>query len=93
MVDYCDGWIPIGVRAGDLTGEIGALRRLAEEKGRDPSSISVNVYGAPADREVLAPPARRRRHAGDLRPAARPGAEKVVSLLDRYAEVVQSLAS
>ena len=36
VVDYCDGWIPIGVRAGDLPREIAALRRLAEEKGRDP---------------------------------------------------------
>src|SRR5262249_59555271 len=54
VVDYCEGWIPIGVRAGDLRAEIGALRRLAQEKGRDPASISINVYGTPADRAALA---------------------------------------
>jgi probable F420-dependent oxidoreductase len=92
VVAYCDGWIPIGVRAGDLVPEIAALRRLAQEKGRDPSTISINVYGAPADREMLL----RLREAGVTRavfglPPA--GPDKVVSLLDRYAEVVRSLAS
>ena len=92
VVDYCDGWIPIGVRAGDLVAEFATLRRLAEEKGRDPASISINVYGAPADPEVLAG----LRDAGVTRavfglPPA--GPEKVLPLLDRYADVVRSLAS
>jgi len=92
VVDYCDGWIPIGVRAGDLTKEIGALRRLAEEKGRDPATISVNVYGAPADPEVL----QALRHAGATRAVfGLPPAERDETLprLDRYAEVMRSLAS
>ena len=92
VVDYCDGWIPIGLRAGDLPGEIAALRRLATEKGRDPASISVNVYGTPADPEQLA----RLRDADVTRavfalPSA--GPEKVLSLLDRYAETMRSFAS
>ena len=92
VVDYCDGWIPIGVRAGDLLTEFTALRRLAEEKGRDPASISINVYGAPADPEVLAG----LRDAGATRavfglPPA--GPEKVLPLLERYADVMRSLAS
>jgi probable F420-dependent oxidoreductase len=49
VADYCDGWLPIGVRAGDLAAEIAALRRLAAEKGRDPASIDVSVYGARMD--------------------------------------------
>ena len=92
VVDYCDGWIPIGVRAGDLTKEIGALRRLAEEKGRDPATISVNVYGTPADPEVL----RALRHAGATRAVfSLPPADRDNTLprLDRYAEVMRSLAS
>ena len=92
VVDYCDGWIPIGVRSGDLRTEIATLRRLAREKGRDPESISVTVYGAPGDREVLAP----LRDAGVTRavfslPPAAP--EKVLPLLDRYADVARSLAA
>src|SRR4029077_14097395 len=114
VVDYCDGWIPIGVRSGDLGTEIaslhrlargkggdparisatprGAARALAREKGRDPASISVTVYGAPGDREVLAP----LRDAGVTRavfslPPA--GPEKVLPLLDRYAGVARALAA
>ena len=92
VVTYCDGWIPIGVRGGDLVGEIAKLRRLATERGRDPSSISINVYGVPADPEQLA----RFRDAGVTRaifglPPA--GPEKVLPLLDRYAGVVRSLSS
>ena len=92
VVDYCDGWIPIGVRSGDLPTEIGALHRLARENGRDPETISVNVYGVPADREVLV----RLRDAGATRavfslPPA--GPEKVLPLLDRYADTARSLAA
>jgi probable F420-dependent oxidoreductase len=92
VVDYCDGWIPIGVRAGDLKAEIAALHRLTTEKGRDPATISITLYGAPADPEALAG----LRDAGVTRavfglPPA--GPEKVLPLLDRYTEVVRSLAS
>ena len=92
VVDYCDGWIPIGVRSGDLPTEIGVLHRLARENGRDPQTISVNVYGVPADREVLV----RLRDAGATRavfslPPA--GPEKVLTLLDRYADTARSLAA
>jgi probable F420-dependent oxidoreductase len=92
VVDYCEGWIPIGVRAGDLTAEIATLRRLATEKGRDPASISVNVYGTPADADQL----ERLRDAAVTRaifalPAA--GPEKVLPLLDRYAEAARAFSS
>jgi probable F420-dependent oxidoreductase len=91
VVDYCDGWIPIGLRAGDLAGEIAALRRLATEKGRDPESISINVYGTPADAEQLERlrDARVTRAIFALPPA---GPEKVLALLDRYAGVAQAFA-
>jgi probable F420-dependent oxidoreductase len=92
VVDYCEGWIPIGVRAGDLTGEIAALRRLATEKGRDPATISVNVYGTPADAEQL----ERLRDAAVTRaifalPPA--GPDKVLPLLDRYAAAAGAVAA
>jgi probable F420-dependent oxidoreductase len=91
VVDYCEGWLPIGVRAGDLFAGITELRRLATEKGRDPRTISVSVYGAPADADLL----KRLRDAGveravfGLPPA---GADKVMPLLDRYAALVPTIA-
>jgi probable F420-dependent oxidoreductase len=90
VVDYCDGWLPIAVRAGDLATEIAALKQLAAEKGRDPKSITISVYGAPADADELA----RLRAAGVTRaifglPPA--GADKVLPLLDRYATLVRGL--
>jgi probable F420-dependent oxidoreductase len=92
VIDYCEGWIPIGVRAGDLSAEIATLRRLATEKGRDPASISVNVYGTPADADQL----ERLRDAAVTRaifalPPA--GPEKVLSLLDRYAEAARAFSA
>jgi probable F420-dependent oxidoreductase len=54
VVDYCDGWMPISVRAGDLAAGIADLRRIATEQGRDPASISTSVYGVPMDRDALA---------------------------------------
>ncbi|MFN8542953.1 MAG: LLM class F420-dependent oxidoreductase [Candidatus Binatia bacterium] len=84
VVDYCDGWMPIGARAGDLVEGIAALRRLATEKGRDPATISISVYGAPGHPDALA----RLRDAGVDRaifilPSA--GADTVLPLLDRHA--------
>jgi len=63
IVDYADGWIPIGGRG--LTENLPRLRALAEEAGRDPASISVTVFGAQPD-------------PGKLEHFASIGAERVV---------------
>jgi probable F420-dependent oxidoreductase len=54
IVDHCDGWIPRPV--GDFTarGAVDRLRRMAESKGRDPKSLMVSVFRAPADEAALA---------------------------------------
>jgi len=85
VVDYCDGWIPIGQRVGDITDGIRDLHERARAAGRRPQDLSVTVF-APADPEVL----RAFADAGVERavfwvPPA--GPEKVLPLLDRYAEV------
>jgi probable F420-dependent oxidoreductase len=88
VVDYCDGWIPIPVRAGDLTAQIEDLRQRAERAGRDPKSIAIATYGGPPDNAVV-------QQYGDagvdhyifgLPPAGR---DTVLGLLDRYAEFVR----
>jgi probable F420-dependent oxidoreductase len=90
VVEYCDGWLPISVRAGDLTAGIAELRRLAVEKGRDPETISVSVYGAPMDASALAT----LQTAGVARaifvlPSR--AADEILPLLDRGAAVVREL--
>ncbi|MFI5395624.1 MAG: LLM class F420-dependent oxidoreductase [Candidatus Binatia bacterium] len=88
VVEYCDGWMPIPARAGDLVAAIRDLRQRAEKAGRDPKSISIATYGSPADAAV----AQQYRKAGvdhfifGLPPAPR---DTVLPLLDRYADVVR----
>src|SRR5262249_12867802 len=91
VVEYCDGWLPIAARAGDLAAGIARLRRLASEKGRDPASLAVTVYGAPMDAETL----RGYAAAGVTRAIfALPSAEadRVLPLLDRGASLMRELA-
>ena len=90
VIAYCDGWLPIGVRAAALLPDIAELRRLAREKGRDPATISVSVYGAPMDAAALAP----LREAGVERvvfglPSGE--ADAVLPLLDRGVAVMREL--
>ena len=89
VVDYCDGWLPIPART-DLVASIADLRACAEKSGRDPRSISVTVFGAQADERGI----EAYRTAGVERvcfslPAA--NREKVLPLLDRYADVARRL--
>jgi 2-methylisocitrate lyase-like PEP mutase family enzyme len=82
--------MPIGGRATELLADVQRLRQLAEQKGRDPRTVSVTVFGAPADPAVLA----QYRAAGvervsfGLPPADR---DKVLPLMDRYAAVARQL--
>ena len=68
------------------------LRRRAVAKGRDPRTISISVYGAPPDADLL----RQYRDAGVTRaifglPSA--PADKVLPIVDRCAEVARQVAS
>ena len=92
VVDYCDGWIPIGVRAGDLKAGLEELGRVAREKGRDVRTISVSVYGVPGDPDAL----RELRDLGVTRAifALPPkGRDEVLPLLDRYAGAMRAAAA
>jgi probable F420-dependent oxidoreductase len=89
VVDYCDGWAPIAVRAANILDDIRTLRRLAEKAGRDPRSISVSVFGVPPDEDTL----QQYRSVGVERVAfAVPSAERdtVLPLLDQYAEFMRT---
>jgi probable F420-dependent oxidoreductase len=90
VVDYCDGWMPIGARAARFEQDLAELRRLAEERGRDPETVSVTIFGAPADEERV----RRYQELGVERVAfGLPSADKdaVLPMMDRYAEFMRKL--
>lgn len=90
VVEFCDGWFPRGRGEPDIAGGIAELRALAEKAGRDPSSISVSVFGAKADAAVL----RGYEKLGVERailPLPSAGRETLLPLLDRHAELALAL--
>jgi alkanesulfonate monooxygenase SsuD/methylene tetrahydromethanopterin reductase-like flavin-dependent oxidoreductase (luciferase family) len=87
VIEYCDGWMPIGVRMTGLMEKIAELRRRAEQAGRDPGKISISISGAKPDRSVID----EYEAAGIERmifmvPAA--GRDVVLPLLDKYAGLI-----
>jgi probable F420-dependent oxidoreductase len=91
VVDYCDGWLPIGARAGNVVEGIKDLRQRAQKVGRDPKSIKVTIFGTPPDEAAI----QQYRSLGveratfGLPPAGR---DKVLPLMDRYAEFMRKVA-
>ena len=81
--NIASGWIPRPV--GDFTprGAMDRLRRMAEEKGRDPKSLSISVFRAPPEKAALA----EYREAGideALLEIPDLGPDEILQLLDRY---------
>ncbi len=84
IVEYCDGWIPRPV-AGFTPREAKArLRNMAELKGRDPASLSITVFRAPADKAALAE-YRAAGIDGALLELPDLGRDEILRLLDTYA--------
>ncbi|MBI4608255.1 MAG: LLM class F420-dependent oxidoreductase [Candidatus Rokubacteria bacterium] len=86
VVEYCDGWLPLPARAGDLAQGIADLRQRAEKAGRDPQSISVSVYAAKPEEGAV----REYEKAGAERTVfmlPSPDRDKVLSLLDQHAKL------
>jgi probable F420-dependent oxidoreductase len=54
VIDYCDGWFPRPRGGFDVVQGVERLRRMATEKGRNPSTLTTIVFGAPNDAKVLA---------------------------------------
>jgi len=88
-IRYGDGWIPIGGREDDLEESIPQFRTMAEEAGREPSSLEVSIYGVGASAKVLD----RYQKAGAARvvfglPPA--GRDQILPILDKCVEVRES---
>lgn len=85
VLEYGDGWMPIGGRSGQLLGQmIRELQERAKAAGRGP--IPVSVFGVPPSKEILEQYAEMGvdRVIFGVRPE---GADQVIPALRRYAEV------
>jgi probable F420-dependent oxidoreductase len=84
---YGDGWLPlVGRGDDDVARHMTAVRRAAEEAGRDPASLEVSLYACPADAELV----KRCAEAGISRMVFRAPSEArdgVLRFLDRLAEL------
>jgi alkanesulfonate monooxygenase SsuD/methylene tetrahydromethanopterin reductase-like flavin-dependent oxidoreductase (luciferase family) len=72
IVEWGDGWLPNRVTPDGLRESRATLDRLAKDKGRDPSAITITVHGQPADRDHI----KRLLDAGANRVLVRPPAVK-----------------
>jgi probable F420-dependent oxidoreductase len=93
-IRYGDGLLPQAPSAGSGSPEefMPRLRRMAEEAGRDPNSLSVTLGGAPEDIGVL----RHNRDLGVARMTVRlppAKADEILPLLDRWAKLIRKLAA
>jgi probable F420-dependent oxidoreductase len=53
VVRWGDGWLPNRADPAQIEESRKILDTLAAERGRDPGSISISVYGQPADRDLI----------------------------------------
>ena len=86
---YGDGWIPIAGRGGfDLPGLLKRFKALADEVGRDPAEVPLSFFGGVDDVDLL----QRNRDLGIARTVVSlesDTAEKILPVLDRWAEVMR----
>jgi probable F420-dependent oxidoreductase len=54
VVDYCDGWFPRPRSGFEAATARDRLTRMAEQAKRDPATLTITVFGAPADAAALA---------------------------------------
>jgi alkanesulfonate monooxygenase SsuD/methylene tetrahydromethanopterin reductase-like flavin-dependent oxidoreductase (luciferase family) len=89
VVEWGDGWFPRGrPGVGAILAGLEDLRALAAAAGRDMTTLSVSVFGVPADRDTL----ERYRAAGVTRVLLRlpsEGRDAILPLLDRYATLAR----
>jgi probable F420-dependent oxidoreductase len=55
VVEFCDGWMPIGARGGStLLGKIATLRERWAQAGRDAKTLDVTIFGARPEATAVA---------------------------------------
>jgi probable F420-dependent oxidoreductase len=88
VVAWGDGWLPNRITPEQLRESRTTLDKLAQDAGRDPSAITISVYGQPAERDLI----QRFHDAGADRVVVRPPTAKtepeMAVGLERIAEAV-----
>ena len=87
VVNYCDGWIPVGAAVQDLRASLQDLRSRAEKTGRNPRDLSVSIFMGPNKDDTL----RQYHELGVERVVfgvPSEGRDKVLPMLDKYATVI-----
>ena len=88
VVAWADGWLPNRVTPEQVRESRATLDRLAKDAGRDPSKLTISVFGQPPDRDLI----RRYLDSGAHRVIVRPEAVKtdteMAAQLTRIAETV-----
>ncbi len=87
-VEFCDGWFPRPRGDWEPKSAAARLRQAAVAAGRDPTTLSITVFNAPADAAALAP----YREAGIARVLLEvPDAsrDEVLRRLDKYAPLTR----
>ena len=54
IVEFCDGWLPRTRGGFEPKSAVRRLHDAAKSAGRDPASLSITVFAAPADAAILA---------------------------------------
>jgi len=91
-IRYGDGWIPHSQRPQyeDVTDFLPQFRQMAAEAGRDLATVPVTVWGIQPDIDRVRRYEDQRVSRGVVQLAAEP-ADKILPLLDRWAELIAKL--
>jgi probable F420-dependent oxidoreductase len=91
VVDFCDGWFPRPRGFQDPKARMAEFRQVAEDAGRDFRTLSTTLFGAEANGDYL----KTCEEAGVDRvlfPLPSEGREKVLPLLDDFAQFIRGSA-
>jgi probable F420-dependent oxidoreductase len=88
VIEFCDGWMPIGFRMTNVSEKIAELHQRAEQAGRDPQSISITIFAAKPEAAAIEELASAgvERAVFMLPPADR---ETALPLVDKYATLMK----
>ena len=88
VVSWGDGWMPNRVNPAQVEESREILDTLAAEAGRDPASVTISVYGQPADLDLIRSYHDAGAHRVVVRPSAGQTEEEMSEELERIAEMV-----
>src|SRR5579884_2469858 len=88
VIEFCNGWLPIGIEPADMVKKIAALRKRAEMAGRDPKRVSVSVYSARPEQRAIEELEKAEVERLIFRLPSADG-ETLLPLMDRYATLIR----